>query len=211
MFKCEGFFHHGAIEDDNVRKERDMRGGKSWFAIESKTFEVSLEEIREKLRGIIVEMSRGFSSWIRFGVASSRKFLEGLEECCSEEKKGRLVKVWEEEGRKFRVERRENGARRYIICSVVDVETKRFCLVVPEDKGLIGGWAIFAEKLRALGVVTQEEAKFEEALRIDSKPKMVIVEGKTEECLRKKVEGEKKTFVDVAKEMLYGYRLEGEG
>ena len=62
MFKCERFFHHGAIEDDNVRKERDMRGGKCWFAIESKTFEVSLEEVRGKLRGIIVEMSRGFSS-----------------------------------------------------------------------------------------------------------------------------------------------------
>ena len=45
--------------------------------------------------------------------------------------------MWEEEGRKFRVERRENGMGRYIFCSTVDVETKRFCLVVPEDKGLI--------------------------------------------------------------------------
>ena len=87
-----------------------MRGGKCWFAIESKTFEVSLEEVRGKLRGTIVERSRGFSSWIRSGVTSLRKFLEGLEECCREERKGRLVKVWEEEGRKFRVERRENGA-----------------------------------------------------------------------------------------------------
>ena len=133
-------------------------------------------------------------------MASLRKFLEGLEECCREENKGRLVKVWEEEGRKFRVERRENGAGRYILCSIVDIETKRFCLVILEDKGLIGGWAIFAEKLRALGVVTQEEAKFEEALRVDSKPKVVIVEGKAEECLGNKVESEKKTFVDVAKE-----------
>ena len=177
-----------------------MRGGKCWLAIELEMFEVSLEEVRGKLRGTIVERSRGFSSWIRFGVASLRKFLEGLEECCREEKKGRLVKVWEEEGRKFRLERRENGAGRYILCFVVDVETKRFCLVVPEGKGLLGGWAFFAEKLRALGVVTQEEAKIEEALRVDSKPKVETVEGKDERCLGKKVDGEKKTFVDVAKE-----------
>ena len=98
------------------------------------------------------------------------------------------------------MERRENGAGRYILCSIVDVETKRFCLVVPEGKGLLGGWAFFAEKLRALGVVTQEEAKIEEALRVDSKPKVVTVEGEDERCLGKKVEGEKKTFVDVAKE-----------
>ena len=147
-----------------IFKNHEMRGGKCWFAIESKTFEVSLEEVRGKLRGTIVERSRGFSSWIKFGVTSLRKFLEGLEECYREEKKGRLVKAWEEEGRKFRVERRENGAGRYILCSVVDVETKRFCLVVPEGKGFLGGWAIFAEKLQDLGVVMQEEVKFEEAL-----------------------------------------------
>ena len=27
------------------------KGGKSWFAVESKTFEISIEEIRGKLRG----------------------------------------------------------------------------------------------------------------------------------------------------------------
>ncbi|RVW40373.1 hypothetical protein CK203_092438 [Vitis vinifera] len=110
---------------------------KFWVAIESKTFEVSIEEIKGKLK-------------------------ECFEECCREEKKGRLVKVWEEEGRKFRLERRVNGAGRYVLCSVVDVEAKRFCLVFPEGKGLIGGWAILAEKLRVLGIVTKKEDKGEE-------------------------------------------------
>nr|CAN79711.1 hypothetical protein VITISV_009623 [Vitis vinifera] len=132
---------------------------KFWVAIESKTFEVSIEEVKGKLKGIIVERSRGFSSWIRFGVSSLRKLLEGFEECCREEKKGRLVKVWEEEGRKFRLERRVNGAGRYVLCSVVDVEAKRFCLVFPEGKDVIGGWAILVEKLRALGIVTKKEDK----------------------------------------------------
>ena len=66
---------------------------------------------------------------------------------------------------------------------------------------MLEGWAILAEKLRALGVVTQEEVKIEEALRVESKTKVVTIEGKDERCLGKKVEDEKKTFVDVAKEL----------
>ena len=65
---------------------------------------------------------------------------------------------------------------------------------------MLGGWVILVEKLRALRIVTQEEAKFEEALRVDSKSKVVTLEGKDEKCIGKKVEGEKKTFVDVVKE-----------
>ena len=55
-----------------------MRGGKRWFAIESMSFEVSVKEARGKIRGTIVERSKGLSSWIRFGVTSLRKFLEVL-------------------------------------------------------------------------------------------------------------------------------------
>ena len=40
----------------------EMRGGKRWFAIESKTFEVSVEKARGKIRGTIMERSRGLSS-----------------------------------------------------------------------------------------------------------------------------------------------------
>ncbi|RVW99126.1 hypothetical protein CK203_019083 [Vitis vinifera] len=129
-----------------------MRGGKRWFAIESKSFEVSVEEVRGKIRGTIVERSRGLSSWIRFGVTSLRNFLEGLEECCREE--------------------------RYILCSVIDVESKRFCLVVPEGKGLPGGWALFAEKLWDLGVVMQEEKEVgEKKLFVDVTKKPVGKQG----------------------------------
>ena len=56
-----------------------------------------------------MERSRGLSSWIWFGDLSLRNLLEGFEECCREEKEGRLVKVWEEERRKFRLDRRVNG------------------------------------------------------------------------------------------------------
>ena len=129
-----------------------------------------------------------------------RKLLEGFKECGREEKKGRLVKVWEEEGRKFRLERRVNGAGRYVLCSVVDVDAKRFCLVFPEGKGVIGGCVILIEKLRSFGIVTQKKAKSEEAIRIKSKKKGATLDGEEDRCLGNKVKGKKKSFLDVAKE-----------
>ena len=35
------------------------KGGKCWFAVESKTFKISIEEVQGKQRGIILEMSKG--------------------------------------------------------------------------------------------------------------------------------------------------------
>ncbi|RVX09331.1 hypothetical protein CK203_015357 [Vitis vinifera] len=144
---------------------------KFWVAIESKTFEVSIEEIKGKLKGIIVERSRGFSSWISLGG------------------RGKKVPVGEacKRGRKIR------------LCSVVDVEAKRFCLVFREGKGVIGGWAILAEKLRALGIVTKKEDKGVEATQINSKKKDATIDDEEERCSGKKKQGEKKSFLDVAK------------
>ena len=81
------------------------------------------------------------------------------------------------------------------------METKRFCLVFPKGKGLLGGWAIIAKKLQALGVVTQVEAKIEAtATRAKTKTKAVTKDGKAEKSLGKAVEGEKKVFVDITRE-----------
>ena len=63
-----------------------------------------------------------------------------------QEGKGRFATSWEDEGRKFRLEKRTNGVGRFVLCSILDLESKRFCLVFPEGKGLLGGWAILAEK-----------------------------------------------------------------
>ncbi|KAL6318438.1 hypothetical protein AAG906_041204 [Vitis piasezkii] len=102
-----------------------MRGGRSWFAVDSKSFEISVDVFREKLKGIIVERSRGFTSWIRFGSLSLCCLLEGVEACC----RGELAKRF--------------------------VKTKKYCLVF-SGKGILGGWALLAEKLRSLGVLTQK-------------------------------------------------------
>ncbi|RVW73596.1 hypothetical protein CK203_056989 [Vitis vinifera] len=90
-----------------------MRGGKSSFAVDSKSFEISVDVFGEKLKGIIVERSRGFTSWIRFGSLSLCCLLKGVEAC-------------------YR-------------------EAKKYCLVFPEGKGILGGWALLTEKLRSLG------------------------------------------------------------
>ena len=135
------------------------KGGKCWFAVESKTFKISIEEVQGKQRGIILERSKGFSSWIRFGEKSLCYLLEGVEDWCRGESSSRCLKVWEEGGRKFRLEYRSNEAGRFSLCSVRDLEAKRFCLVFPEGKGLVGGWFLLAQKLRALGFSTSALSK----------------------------------------------------
>ncbi|KAL6312969.1 hypothetical protein AAG906_027636 [Vitis piasezkii] len=87
-------------------------GGRCWFAVDSKSFEISVEVYGERCKGIIVERSRGFTSWVRFG---------SLSLCC-------LLEGW----------RPAAG-------------------VVSEGKGIMGGWALLAEKLRSLGVMSRDE------------------------------------------------------
>lgn len=63
-----------------------MREGTEWFGVESKSFEISIEEVNGCLQGKIVERGRGFSNWIRFGEFSLSRLLERVELCCREEK-----------------------------------------------------------------------------------------------------------------------------
>ncbi|RVW39325.1 hypothetical protein CK203_102511 [Vitis vinifera] len=132
------------------------KGGKCWFAVESKAFEISVEEVRGKLRGTIWERSKGLSSWIRFGEKGLSLLLKGAEAWCRGESNSKLLKVWDEGARKFRLECCSNVAGRFLLCSVRDVERKKFCLVFLEGNGLVGGWFLLAKKLRALGVSSTE-------------------------------------------------------
>ena len=61
------------------------RGGQCWFAVDSRSFDISVEAVGGKLRGIIEERGRGFSSWIRFGDLSFRCLLKGVEFFCRDE------------------------------------------------------------------------------------------------------------------------------
>ena len=126
--------------------------GKTWFVVEAKTFEISIEEKNKKLRGCIWERSKGAISWVRFGESSLQRLLLGIEDCDMISCKQEWFANWEEEGRSYKLERRSNKAGNFLYCSVRDAGWKRFNICIPEGKGLMRGWKIMAEKLRSLGV-----------------------------------------------------------
>ena len=68
------------------------RGGRCWFIVDSKSFEISINFVGGKLCGTILERSKGFSSRIRFVNSSLRCLLEGVEVCYREEWLGKVVK-----------------------------------------------------------------------------------------------------------------------
>ncbi|KAL6329246.1 hypothetical protein AAG906_014858 [Vitis piasezkii] len=102
----------------------------------------------------LLRRSKGLPSWIRFGERSLSYLLEGVEAWCKGESSSRCLKVWEDGGRKFKLQCRSNEASRFLLCSVRDVEAKKYCLVFPKGKGLVGGWFLLYKKLRALGIST---------------------------------------------------------
>ena len=158
------------------------RGGRRWFAVESKSFELLIDDAGGKLRGCIWERC-GITSWIRFVDLSLSSLLAGVETCCRGRDDRSWSLIWEEQGRKYRLERRSNEAGRFLLCSIRDLEAKRFCLIFPEGKGLSGGWNILAKKLREVGVVPLRGLK--DPLSI--------------EVLKKEKELEPRTYADVAK------------
>ena len=154
--------------------EMVLRGGSSRFVVESKWFEIVIEELGGRLKGCIWERSRGFESWIRFGEASLRCLLEGVETCCREVDDQRWAIEWVEGNRKFRMERRLNKAGRFILCSVRDMEAKRYSIIFPEGKGQASGWNSLAVRLRGLGVTPTEGLKISNVPEFPVKPKGVL-------------------------------------
>ena len=126
--------------------------GRTWFAVEAKTFEISIEEKNKKLRGCIWERCKGATSWVRFGDTSLQRLLLGIEDCKMISRNQEWFAKWEEEGRSYKLERRSNKAGDFLLCSVRDLGRKSFGICIPEGKGLVRGWKIMAEKLRSLGV-----------------------------------------------------------
>ena len=55
-----------------------MIGGQCWFSVDSKSFDLSVEEVDGRLKGVVVEQGRGFSTCIRFKELSLRYSLEGV-------------------------------------------------------------------------------------------------------------------------------------
>ncbi|RVW30350.1 hypothetical protein CK203_103733 [Vitis vinifera] len=107
-----------------ARPRKSVRKG--GFEVESKSFEVEVEEKRGRLQATIVERKRGISSWIRLGPASLGLFLDCLVLCIEDVRTAKWL-------------------------DVVDLENKRFSIFIPKGRGAKGGWVSMVETLRRLG------------------------------------------------------------
>ena len=114
-------------------------GGRCWFGVELKTFEISIEEHKGKVSGKISERGPKFSSWVKFGGKGLSLLLEGVESCCGLKERTPFRKLWSERDREYSLELRNNRAGRFLFCIVRDAGNKRFSLAFPEGRGFVGG------------------------------------------------------------------------
>ena len=113
-------------------------GGRAWYGIESKSFEISVELFKGRWTGVIIERGRNFSSWIRFGERGLSLLLEGVEEYCQKENLKDLKNYWVEGGRSYKLHLHSNEVGRYLLCSAFSAEGNRFVLIFRRGKGCQG-------------------------------------------------------------------------
>ena len=78
--------------------------------MDSKSFDLSVEEVAGKLRRFIEGRGRGLSAWIRFGDVNLRCLLDGVEFCYREEDLVGRSFEGEEGGTRFKLDRmRQEG------------------------------------------------------------------------------------------------------
>lgn len=158
------------IEEENRAENRRRRKWSS-FGVESKMFEIGVDERKGKTQVIIMKSQRGVSSWVRLGPLSVEFFLESLNQCIKKEKKGKWERGWKENGRTYSLVQDENRVGCYLRLGVVDQEMRRFGIFIPKGRGERERWISMAEMLRKLGVnFGKKENKQEERAMV--KPRM---------------------------------------
>ena len=138
---------------------RNDRQKRRWFSVESKSFEIKVEGEGRKEQVIIIERRRGRSSWIRFREERIRRLIKGVKSFRREAGKICEGVEWWENGRRYRLDSKENAAGRFIQCSVADEDGKRHRLFFPEGDGLINGWSLLGEALQDLVFKVSEGEK----------------------------------------------------
>ena len=125
--------------------------GRRWFSVDSKTFKLKVVGEDIKVQVVITERRRGWISWIRFGEERARILLKSVESFRKEADKNSEGLEWRENGRRYKWELRKNHCGRFILCSIADLDEKRHRLFFPEGNGLINGWTLLEEALKATG------------------------------------------------------------
>ena len=113
--------------------------GWRWFSVDYKSFEFMVEGVGRKTQVIITKRRRGQISWIRFSEEGARILLKGVETLRRETNKNSRGLELRENGRRYSLELKKNDAGRFLICSVVDADGKRHCLIFPKGNNLING------------------------------------------------------------------------
>ena len=83
-------------------------------------FEIEVEEKKDIMQAIIVEMKRGISCWVKLGLESLGFLLESLTQCNKEVKVGRWERGWKENGRSYSLVQDENRGGCFLRLGVVD-------------------------------------------------------------------------------------------
>ena len=143
MRECDGEEGEDSAMIRRRRKE-------SSFAVESKVFEIVLDERKGKPQVLIVEKKRGVSSWVRLGRESLGFYMEGLIHCIKDEKEGKWGREWKDKGRSYSLTRGITRAKLFLRLGVVDSERKSFSIFIPRGRGDKGGWVTMAEKLNQM-------------------------------------------------------------
>ena len=149
-----------SLEEHSIGKATVLIRDITMLAYEVKILERHDQQIEgkgKKAKCFITERSRGVVSWIRFGIEGMVKLLMGVEECCKTLVSASRTFAWRENGRSFRLERKENNAGRFLLCSVTDGEGKKHWLVFQERRGFLNGWTTLAEKIRGMGFKPRQE------------------------------------------------------
>ena len=136
-------------EGENSSAPRRRRKESS-FAVESKAFEIVVDDRKGKPQVLIAEKKGGVSSWVQLGPESLGFFLEGLNHCIKDEKEARWGREWKEKGRLYSMTQGINRTGGFIRLGVSDLERKRFYIFIPRGRGDKRGWMIMAEKLHPL-------------------------------------------------------------
>lgn len=91
-------------------------GGRKWFSVDYKSFEISTGGKGSNLKGIIIkERRKGAVFWIKFGAVGLRNLCNSVETICREGSKVRRV-FDRKEDRSYRVENLENDSVSFILC-----------------------------------------------------------------------------------------------
>ena len=128
--------------------------------MDSKTFEISVEEVKGKVTRRICERGPNFSSWVRFSGKGLALLVEGGETWSALKAGERFRNAWGEGERRYLLDLCSNRAGRFLFCLAWDVEGKKFL------KEGVYGWGGGRSWLTSLEALVCARFKGERSLKL---------------------------------------------